>query len=296
MTAQKKHFLQRIAQRVRPVNVGKASPFMRGLLRSVLGGLVRLAFRPRVEGWENLPHDRPYLLVANHSGGGGAEIFCFAHLWLARFGADRPLTGMAHPLAFFLPVIGWLLRSLGAIPSSYDAAAQAFAEGVPVLIFPGGDHEAFRPIWQAGRVDFGGRRGYARLARRERVPVVPLGITGSHYTLPIFWRSHLLLPWLSGMRLWGIKRYPVTLSHLLALAITCWLLLPVIGLGWTLAVCWLLLAVPIIGMLPVVPWSVRLRIGAPLEPEELFGEAAEDAPVDAAAQRVEAAVQQLLDA
>jgi 1-acyl-sn-glycerol-3-phosphate acyltransferase len=54
-----------------------------------------------------------------------------------------------------------------------------------VLIFPGGDHEAFRPVWQAYRVDMANRKGFLRIARRAWVPIVPLGIRGSQFALPI---------------------------------------------------------------------------------------------------------------
>ena len=33
-----------------------------------------------------------------------------------------------------------------------------------MLVYPGGDYEVFRPSWESGQVDFGGRKGFIRLA------------------------------------------------------------------------------------------------------------------------------------
>ena len=52
------------------------------------------------------------------------------------------------------------MARLGAIPSTYDAALGALSQGVPVLVFPGGDIDATRPVWRARRVDFGGSTAY----------------------------------------------------------------------------------------------------------------------------------------
>lgn len=65
-----------------------------------MGPLVRAVWSPSLEGWENLP-DGPFLLVANHSGGGLAEVASLIELWLRR-GARPKLTAMALPVFFRL--------------------------------------------------------------------------------------------------------------------------------------------------------------------------------------------------
>ncbi len=183
-----------------------------------LGPYVRTWFRPTLEGLEHLPADGAYLIVANHSGVGVAEISCIVLLWWQRFGVSRPLAGFGHPIGFKFPFLGRIARSIGMIPSTYRAADAALEQGVPLLLFPGGDHEAFRPIWQANRVDFGGRKGFLRIAQKHGVPIVPLAIQGSHVTTPILWRSRLLAWLLVWPRLAGVKRVPVTLLGLIAFA------------------------------------------------------------------------------
>ena len=94
---------EQLAARARLGVAGRASPGLLRFVRRVLGPFVRVAFRPRLEGWERFPSDRPFLVVANHSGGGAADIMCLTALWFGRFGGERPITGMANPGGFFVP-------------------------------------------------------------------------------------------------------------------------------------------------------------------------------------------------
>lgn len=282
-----RHRADRLADGVRTGEAGRLSPLMVQLLATWLGPFLRLAFRPRMEGWDNLPADRPFLVVANHSGGGLAECVCLAMLWLGKFGPNRMIAGMAHPGAFYIPGPGQVLRGLGAIPATYRHAQAAFAKGLPVIVFPGGDYEAFRPIWKANEVDFAGRQGFLRLAREANVPIVPLGIRGSHYTAPVLWRSRLLPILLIVPRLVGAKYMGVTLLLVVGLvAIFAWAPSPTWMAALTIA--WATNAGAY--WLPIVPWTIRARLGAPLEPDALF-----DQDLDVAYDRVVAAVQRLVD-
>ncbi len=278
---------------------GRPTPAGERFVRARLGPLVRLLFRPTLEGLERLPAGpdgapRPFLLVANHSGMGLCEITALAVLWLGREGDDAaparrvPLTGLAHPLGFVIPTAAAYLRNLGAVPSTYEHAAQALAGGVSVLVFPGGDHEAMRPLWQARRVDFHGRTGFARLARQAGVPVVPLGIRGSHLTIPILWRSALLPRLFVLPRLAGLKRLPITIAWLVGTALFAWGLRDTPGWAALAVVLWWWF--PPVYFLPLVPSRMSFHFGAPLEPTDLF--AAGD---EAAARRIEAEVQALVD-
>lgn len=286
--------LDGLAERARLGEVGRFAPWIQRTLDrgGLLGGLFRLMFRPRLSGWENLPQEGPYLIVVNHSGGGGADVAVLAALWAERFGGEHHLAAMAHPLAFYCPGVASLVRGLGAIPSSYDHALKALQGGVPVLVFPGGDHEAFRPVWQNRRVDFNGRQGFLRLAREAQAPVVPLGLRNASLTNPILWRSKLLAWLLVFPRLLGLKRFPLTLSGVLGAA----LLATGLGLHWgplpaTLAAwAWILFPVTVLG--PWIPWTVTGAIGRPLSPAELF-ESPED--LARAHERVRSAVAALVE-
>jgi 1-acyl-sn-glycerol-3-phosphate acyltransferase len=263
---------------------------MRQLLTGPGWGIARVLFRPTLTGGEHLP-EGPFLLVSNHNAGMGfAEIFCFAVLYVRTFGIDRPLAGFAHHVAFKLWPLSVLLTGFGAIPSTYDAAYGALAAGVPVLVFPGGDHETLRPVWQANRVDFGGRKGFLRIAQKAGVPIVPMGITGSHYTAPMLWRSRFLawffvVPALLGVRRWGVS----ALGAFGALAIA---FLP---LSWPvrLLLMWLWAGSPLT-FVPIVPWTIRFRIGPPLSAAQLAEPTDAQVPQQAGYDLVVGAVQALV--
>ncbi|MEP7124267.1 MAG: 1-acyl-sn-glycerol-3-phosphate acyltransferase [Byssovorax sp.] len=278
---------------------GRPTPALVRLVLRWLAPVVQLCHRPTLTGIENLPERGPFLLVANHSAGLGiAEILTFLVLYLKHVGPERPLAGFAHPTGFRVFPLSAGHRAVGTIPSTYAAAEQTLSKGVPILVFPGGDHETLRPIWEANRVDFGGRLGFLRIARAAGVPIVPLGIRGSHYTAPVLWRSKLLATLLVAPRLIGTKRWGISLLGVIGAALI-WRFGPA---SWALraGICWLWLGSPLI-FLAWIPWTIRMRIGAPIAAKELFPgaggleEEENEEELRRALPRVEAAVQVLVD-
>ncbi len=273
-------------------NPGHVSPWARRFILKRLMPVVRVLFRPTISGLEHLPADRPFLLVANHSAGMGlAEIFSFVSLYARDVPPERPLAGFAHHMGFKIWPLKAIHPHIGTIPSTYEAAYDALDKGVPILVFPGGDHETLRPIWQAGRVDFGGRKGFLRIARQAGVPIVPMGITGSHFTAPILLRSRALATVLVVPRLMGLKRWGVSLLAVLgtgALALTplpVWVKVPAIFL-W--------LSSPLT-FAPIIPWTIRFKVGQPIEPQTLFpGDEADDEELTQALAEVQRAIQRLV--
>lgn len=265
---------------------GRLTPLAVRVIRRFISPLVRVLFRPRWSGLEHLPKQGPYLLVANHSGGTGiAEILSLLALYVRDVGVGRPIAGFALPLAFRLPGVAWVFRQVGAVPSHRHAADSALNAGVPLLIFPGGDYDTLRPVWLANKVDFGGRKGFLRIARDHQIPIVPLGIRGSHYTAPMLLRAKWLAWALVLPRLMGIKRFGISLLGVLGcvgiLAGTAW------PLGWQLLACWAWLASPLV-LLPWLPWTIRMRVSEPLDPPSAVD--------DGALHAVERAVKQALEA
>jgi 1-acyl-sn-glycerol-3-phosphate acyltransferase len=287
--------LDRIGASIQLDRVGKPSRAGELFLRFLVRPYVTLAHGPRITGLERL-QPGPCLIVANHSGGGMADTLCLASVLYQRFGTGRAITAMAHPVAFFLPVSASVLRAFGAIPSTRDAALAALEKGNSVIVFPGGDHEAFRPFWEANVVDFAARQGFLRLARSAWVPIVPLGIKGAHRPVPILWRSKVL-PWLAVLpRAVGIKRLPVTVLWLAGIVFLFAWVAPRYGyaLAGALAFAWSANPVPYV--LPLLPWPVRLSLGEPIPPERLFPSRGDDGPLDAAYEQVRSAVQALVTA
>jgi 1-acyl-sn-glycerol-3-phosphate acyltransferase len=281
------------AKRARLGEVGRPSAFILRVVRIAIGPLVRLLHRPRMHGADLLP-DGPFLLVANHSAIGLSEVMSFVERYVAQVGVDRRLTGMAHPFAFGVWPISLFMREIGAIPSTYEAAEAALGGGTSVLVFPGGDHEAARPIWEANRVQFNGRKGFLKIARRAGVPIVPLGFRGSVYTAPMILRSRLLSWLLIGPRLMGVNLFPISLLGALGVIALILFALPQIGPWWTALVAWLWLGSPF-SLLPWIPASISMRFGAPLAHDELFCGEQDEAQLQRAYERVQAAVQELVD-
>ncbi|EUA86595.1 diacylglycerol acyltransferase family protein [Mycobacterium ulcerans str. Harvey] len=98
-----------------------------------------------------------------------------------KFGYQRPLYTLAHYGVFITPFRASLGR-LGVIHASPDNATAALRSGGVVLVFPGGDYDAFRPTLAQNVIDFGGRTGYVRAAMRAGVPIVPAVSIGGQET------------------------------------------------------------------------------------------------------------------
>jgi 1-acyl-sn-glycerol-3-phosphate acyltransferase len=146
----------------------------------ILRTLFHTYFRGEVSGLERIP-DGPALLVGNHSGGTMiADTFVFATCFYERFGPERRFHQLAHDLAARLPGLG--IRPWGTVRASHENARKAFALGAPVLVYPGGDWETFRPSWHTDRIEFADRKGFIRLACEEEVPIVPVVAIGGQET------------------------------------------------------------------------------------------------------------------
>jgi 1-acyl-sn-glycerol-3-phosphate acyltransferase len=248
-------------------NPGVASPFAVGLLTRVTLPLVRLAHRATLEGVDHLPTTGAFLLVANHpSSIGASEFGAFAALYAKRFGRSRPLAGFALAASFGWWPLSWVFPHLGAIPSTYAAARATLAAGVPIVLFPGGDYEGFRPFWEHDHADFNGRLGFLRIAREAWVPVVPMGFRG--VSAPLLLGSRFLAYLFAWPRIAGVKRYG--LSVLAVIGAAAILAFVPLAWHWRLLLAWAFAASPL-ALLPWVPARIRIRMGAPIAPETLFG-------------------------
>ncbi len=140
-------------------------------------------FRGDVRGLERIPDDEPVLLVGNHSGGTLiADTFVFAQAFCDHFGTERPFHQLAHDLVFAVPGLRAMLARFGTVPANAANMRRALERGAALLVYPGGDHETYRPSWRSSEVDFGGRTGFARLALELGVPVVPVVAIGGQET------------------------------------------------------------------------------------------------------------------
>jgi 1-acyl-sn-glycerol-3-phosphate acyltransferase len=220
-------------------------------------------FRLDVRGLDRVPSS-PVLLVSNHSGGTSIpDAWGLAVAWYRHFGVERPLHITAHEMVFGTRASARYFATRGVINADRAVVADALSRGRDVLVMPGGDRDAWRPHRDRYRVRFYGHSGYAEVALRASIPIVPVANAGAHDTLFVVSDGHRLARAAGLHRIARADIWPVHLS-----------------LPWMIGV----------GPLPHIPLPVRLRyrIGAPIAPRD--GESARDLD-----RRVRAAVQKLLD-
>ena len=162
--------------------VAKWDPrFTRQITNSV-GPVIKRYFRAEVRGLESIPQAGGALVVSNHSGGMFTpDVLIFAPAFYDKFGFDRPIYTLAHWGVFIANIGDWLRRA-GVIEASRENAAKALRDGAVVLVFPGGDYDAYRPTLTENVIDFAGRTGYVRTAIEAGVPIVPVVSIGAQET------------------------------------------------------------------------------------------------------------------
>jgi 1-acyl-sn-glycerol-3-phosphate acyltransferase len=174
--------------------------------------LSSLWFRGEVRNLGNIPEDGPVLMVGNHSGGNVTpDTHVLTLAFSTYFGVERPFYQLAHNLVVASP-IGQILRKYGTVPASHENAELALNRGAAVLVYPGGDWEVHRSSWARNTVDFGGRKGFLRLALKNDVPIVPVVSAGGQETALFLGRGNRLAKGLGLDRLLRLKVLPVSIG------------------------------------------------------------------------------------
>ncbi|WP_330243703.1 MULTISPECIES: lysophospholipid acyltransferase family protein [unclassified Streptomyces] len=150
----------------------------------ILGPLLRLLFRPRIEGLEHIPEEGAAIVAGNH--------LSFSDHFLMPAIIKRRITFLAKAEYFTGPGLKGRLtaaffRSAGQIPvdrSGKDAGQAAIREGLGVLskrellgIYPEGTRS------HDGRL-YKGKVGVAVMAIKAQVPVVPCAMVGTFEIQP----------------------------------------------------------------------------------------------------------------
>jgi 1-acyl-sn-glycerol-3-phosphate acyltransferase len=171
-----------------------------------------LWYRGEVRGLGNVPDTGPVLLVGNHSGGNMTpDTLVFTLAFSTYFGVERAFFQLAHNLVLSMPGLGFL-RKFGTVAASPANARQALESGAALLVYPGGDYEVHRPSWQRHRVDFGGRKGFIRLAIEQNVPIVPVVSIGGQETALFLTRGERLARLLALDRVFRLKVLPISVA------------------------------------------------------------------------------------
>jgi 1-acyl-sn-glycerol-3-phosphate acyltransferase len=172
----------------------------------------RLYFRGEVTGLENIP-DGPVLLVGNHSGGTLiADTFVFTSAFYRHFGARRRFHQLAHDLVFTVPGMRALVIRYGTIPASPKNMRRALERDAALLVYPGGDHETYRPSWESDEIDFGGRTGFVKLALELGTPIVPVVAIGGQETALFLGQGRGIARRMQLDRLMRLKVFPAQIG------------------------------------------------------------------------------------
>lgn len=143
----------------------------------------RVVHRPSFSGWENLPTERPLLFVGNHTLIGFLDIpLLFRELW-EREGIF--LNALGDRVHFRIP--GWrrVLSRYGAVEGSRENLTRLFESGACVLVFPGGAREVMKRKGEEHTLVWKQRLGFARMAIRHGVTIVPFAMVGVEEALDI---------------------------------------------------------------------------------------------------------------
>ncbi|UVO12932.1 acyltransferase family protein [Mycobacterium sp. SVM_VP21] len=134
------------------------------------------AYRPYVEGLDNLPRDGRFLLVGNHTQVGVEALLIPFHVRRAIGQRVRPLTDrrfgrMRGPGRD-------LLAAAGALVGAPEPVRELMRRNEPILVFPGGGREIPKFKGEEYTLRWQGRAGFARLAVEHDYPIVPVGLVG----------------------------------------------------------------------------------------------------------------------
>ncbi len=172
-----------------------------------------LYFRAEVEGLDEIPAAEPVLLVGNHSGGTLiADTFVFSQHFYDHFGPLRRFHQLAHDLVFQVPGVRASLSRFGTVPANPGNMRRALERNAALLVYPGGDHETYRPTWEQDTIDFAGRTGFVKLALELGTPIVPVVAIGGQETALFLGRGQRISRALGLDRALRLKVFPVQLA------------------------------------------------------------------------------------
>lgn len=142
--------------------------------------MARTYLRMEIEGMDDVPAGRA-LLVGNHNAGiTFIEPMGMGARWFMERGSSDLIQWLVHDAMLAMPGLRTFLVRTGCVRASHQTADDVLERGRKVAVFPGGNLEAFRPYKNRHNIVFGGRKGFIRLALRNKVPIVPFVIVGGH--------------------------------------------------------------------------------------------------------------------
>ena len=175
-----------------------------GMLRLALGLMGRMFYRVTPVGLESLPATGGVLLLPNH--------ISYIDVVVLQLACPRPIRYLVYDDIYQVPLLRWGMRLLGTIPVSpkkaraaIETAVEALNRGEVVCLFPEGALTRTATLQKLNR-------GYEIIARKARVPVMPVWLenvwgsvfsySGGHF----FWKWPRFVP----LKVWIYFGAPMT--------------------------------------------------------------------------------------
>jgi 1-acyl-sn-glycerol-3-phosphate acyltransferase len=146
----------------------------------LLGPFLRLIYRPRATGLENVPEGGPAILASNH--------LSFVDSLFVPLLLKRKVVYLGKSEYFDSWRTRWFVRGVGVIPVRREGGAaseaairsgiKALKEGNLVGIYPEGTRSPDGRLYR-------GKTGVARMALEGQVPVIPVSVKGTDRIMPI---------------------------------------------------------------------------------------------------------------
>jgi 1-acyl-sn-glycerol-3-phosphate acyltransferase len=187
------------------VDIARVEARARTRLGRAVAALPARWFHATLEGGERIPRAGAALLVGNHAFM-GLDGVVLGTLVLRE--TDRVVRFLGERNLWRVPGLAQLLTSVGAIPGVPDDAVDLLRAGHLVAVYPGGVDDSFKLATEKYRLRWGSRAGFARVAMRAGVPILPVAALGIDDMFTVVGRER----WL-GRRLFRGARYDLPLAY-----------------------------------------------------------------------------------
>ena len=150
------------------------------IVKAILSPVLRLLFKVKVEGMDNVPKDGPIIMASNH--------VSFSDSIFLPLVLRRRITFVAKAEYFDDWKTAWFFRAVGQIPIRREggSASQRALETAREVLESGGVFGIYPEGTRSpdGRL-YKGRTGIARLALQTGAPIVPVAMIGTREAQPI---------------------------------------------------------------------------------------------------------------
>ena len=146
----------------------------------LLGPILRLIYRPRARGLQNLPETGPFILASNH--------VSFVDSLFIPLVCPRDVVFLGKADYFDKARTAWFFRAANVIPvrreggsaseAAIRAGIRALRDGHVAGIYPEGTRSPDGRLYR-------GKTGVARMALEGQVPVVPVAVHGTDEIMPL---------------------------------------------------------------------------------------------------------------